>query len=62
MSKPAKLTEQDIMDYDLLPPKEKLKAWDSLKRLEALGKIKIDDRLKKPDEEQQGKNAIRGSG
>lgn len=44
-----KLTQRDIDDYNALPPKEKLKAWESLKRLEELGELEpIGDKLKPP--------------
>lgn len=35
----AKLTQRDIDEYNALPPKEKLKAWDSLKRLVEAGEL-----------------------
>lgn len=34
-----RLTQSDIDDYNSLPPKEKIKAWESLKRLEKLGEL-----------------------
>ena len=48
--KPAKLTQQDIDDFNALPAKEKLKAWDSLKRLVEAGELEpIDGKIEKPE-------------
>lgn len=50
-TKKIKLTAQDIEDYNALPPKEKIKAWESLKRLESAGEIEpIAGKIQKPDE------------
>ena len=48
----AKLTQRDIDEYNALPPKEKLKAWESLKRLEEAGEIEpIAGVLEEPESE-----------
>jgi hypothetical protein len=46
----AKLSQRDIDEYNALPLKEKVKAWDSLKRLEEAGEIEpIDGKIEKPE-------------
>lgn len=46
-----KLTQRDIDDYNALPLKEKVKAWDSLKRLEEAGELEpIAGKIEKPEE------------
>jgi hypothetical protein len=48
--KPARLTQQDVSDFNALPPKEKIKAWESLKRLEEAGEIEpIAGKIEKPE-------------
>jgi hypothetical protein len=48
--KPKKLTQRDIDEYNALPLKEKVKAWESLKRLEELGEIEpVDGLIEKPE-------------
>jgi hypothetical protein len=48
--KPAKLTKGDIDDFNTLPPKEKIKAWESLKRLEQAGELEpIAGKIEKPE-------------
>lgn len=48
--KPKKLTQRDIDKYNALPLKEKVKAWESLKRLEELGEIEpVDGLIEKPE-------------
>lgn len=46
----AKLTKQDIDDYNALPLKEKLKAWDSYMRLVEAGELEpITGKIEKPE-------------
>jgi hypothetical protein len=47
---PARLTQQDIDDYNSLPQHEKLKAWDSYTRLVQLGELEpFDGLIEKPE-------------
>lgn len=46
----AKLTQRDIDDFNALPPKEQVKAWESLSRLVELGELEpIEGQIKKPE-------------
>jgi hypothetical protein len=48
--KPVKLTEQDVRDFEALPLKEKIKAWDSYQRLVKLGQLEpIEGLIEKPE-------------
>lgn len=46
----AKLTQRDIDDFNALPAKEKIKAWESMKRLEGLGELEpVAGLIEKPE-------------
>lgn len=45
----GKISQRDIDEYNALPLKEKVKAWESLKRLEEAGEIEpIAGKIDKP--------------
>jgi hypothetical protein len=48
----AKLTQRDIDDYNALPPKEQIKAWNSYSRLVEAGELEpITGLIEKPKEQ-----------
>jgi|SRR6185437_17183064 len=47
---PGRLTQQNIDDYNELPPHEKLKAWDSYRRLVEPGELEpFDGLIERPE-------------